>query len=335
MHARDGRTAERPRWPDSCSSVSGDPGAVHGTRRRSRWRADRLPSDCGRKALSSSRLSARLGGAAGLHSDSRAIALASGDRGATRGAATIAAMGMGSPLFRAATACVVVAALWACGGDDAESSSTSSASSAGGGPYGKCLPYCGPAPSSFRCASGPSCDCGRIYCKDPRPFVDTGGPCVLPPDGGNPCDDFNFCSRPGCGAEGICAPVYVFGIEHPEKAPLCGCDDVTYYGPAIASKHRMSIRHEGACEAGIECGDGLQCPSGTSCSREVNGPDECASAAPLARGTCWQLPDTWCSTDDVFTHDHPNVRTCGESTCIRTCDAIRKGKPWYADAGCP
>ncbi len=139
------------------------------------------------------------------------------------------------------------------------------------------------------------------------------------------CEALLYCDQAGCGASGVCAqkPVVPLNV----KAPVCGCDGVTYWNADIAAYMGASVKMMGDCPPGLllACSAANPCPMGRKCSIPV--PDLATCANPPA-GSCWGLPNP-CPLGGV------QSRSCTVSTCEGECALIASGNPYWADPTCP
>ncbi|MBK8256575.1 MAG: hypothetical protein IPK82_28380 [Polyangiaceae bacterium] len=158
----------------------------------------------------------------------------------------------------------------------------------------------------------------------------TGGGTVCTWAPTDPCEPGFYCKADNCGM-GQCAPMG--SIENGEKAPVCGCDGVTYWNDSIAKSHGMSIKTGGECgpSAAKQCGGfgGLPCPDAVYCNYALKDAVEC-NIADLG-GTCWAMPKV-CEGGVGF---GPNTRQCGAELCKAECELIKADMPWYVDNTCP
>jgi hypothetical protein len=141
------------------------------------------------------------------------------------------------------------------------------------------------------------------------------------------CPDGEYCDAPDC-KTGTCAPL---GVEDGDAAPVCGCDDVTYWNGNTAASHGMAVAASGECVTGTPCGGSgnVQCAAGQSCNIALDGPAACG---PDASGTCWGMP-TDCPIGIGF---GANRSTCdGDPWCTESCAIIKSGEPWFSDDTCP
>jgi hypothetical protein len=119
--------------------------------------------------------------------------------------------------------------------------------------------------------------------------------------------------------------------EEATRAPVCGCDGVTYWNATVAASHGMPLQATGVCQPEKTCGGiaNLKCPMGASCNRHVA--DALACGASDSAGTCWAAPAA-CTTMVGF---GPQTRACGSPSCAGECDLIKTEQPWYDDNTCP
>ena len=97
-----------------------------------------------------------------------------------------------------------------------------------------------------------------------------------------------YCDAPTC-QQGTCAPLG--GVETGDKAPVCGCDGVTYWNASVAKKQGQSVATNAACAPGKTCGGfgGIKCPKTASCAYQGSDSSSCNIAD--GSGTCWAMPD--------------------------------------------
>jgi hypothetical protein len=141
------------------------------------------------------------------------------------------------------------------------------------------------------------------------------------------CEAGAFCDRPGCSARGACRvrpTVATFTF-----APVCGCDDVTYWSSEHAASVGRSVRSKGDCRAigrSLRCGTVVACPSGAICVRERDTASACMTTID---GACWSIPARAACDASAM-----EFAPCGESACMRRCDAVRSGKPFSPSPSC-
>jgi hypothetical protein len=146
---------------------------------------------------------------------------------------------------------------------------------------------------------------------------------------GNTCAPGSYCDAPGCG-DGTCAPLGV--TEDQMRAPICGCDGVTYWNSSVAAKHGMPSQATGVCQPEKTCGGfaNLMCPTpGASCNYHIG--DKSVCGASDLGGTCWMVPAV-CMPQLGF---GPLTRACGSLSCTDECNLIKLQQPWYDDNTCP
>jgi hypothetical protein len=138
-----------------------------------------------------------------------------------------------------------------------------------------------------------------------------------------------FCDKPGCGAgPGTCAlkPISQLGLSQ-ASAPVCGCDNVTYWNADYAAFHGISVASQGACPGAtaVFCDENTPCPGTMKCNRLVGDPSQCAPRAP---GACWSMPVS-CPLGGI------SARACSNLTCQSVCDLVQSQNPWLNDPTCP
>jgi len=180
--------------------------------------------------------------------------------------------------------------------------------------------------------------------------ADAEGGTTLPPTpctwsaNANTCGPGQYCStkpnQNGC-AMGVCAPIPA--METNTKAPVCGCDGITYWNESVAAKHGMSIRRAvGECPIGVGPtpgpGSAVQCDTpimgpcrpGASCNHRVANKGQCQNDITRPN-TCWQLP-----AQCPLSLPAPQLtsRACESLTCTDECNLIKLQTKWYEDS-CP
>lgn len=143
----------------------------------------------------------------------------------------------------------------------------------------------------------------------------------------NACGPDGYCDAPGCGA-GVCR--LRSKTETGTRAPVCGCDSVTYWNPSVAASHAMAVASSGPCATPRSCGGfaGTNCPSGAQCNYRQADKSGCGIAD--AGGTCWAIPAT-CPMIVIGSQSRP----CNSNTCTDECNQIKNGTPWFLDTTCP
>lgn len=141
------------------------------------------------------------------------------------------------------------------------------------------------------------------------------------------CPEGEYCDAPDC-QTGTCTPL---GVEAGDMAPVCGCDEVTYWNGNTAASHGMAVAAAGKCVTGTPCGgaNDAPCAAGQSCNIALDSPAACGADAS---GQCWGMP-TECPITIGF---GANLSACdGDPWCGGACGAIKSGEPWFTDDTCP
>jgi hypothetical protein len=156
----------------------------------------------------------------------------------------------------------------------------------------------------------------------PRPT-----PCI----NANDCPADSYCSMASCSdAAGVCKVAQIDCI--PPEAPVCGCDNITYFNDCLRQAAGIRSFTPGQCEDNVaaRCGGPLNgaCPDPSQrCARleRIHGP-----CPHDLLGTCWVLPSL-CPPPGTVLWD-----TCDEGPqCVDTCTAIRSGVAYERAAQCP
>jgi len=142
------------------------------------------------------------------------------------------------------------------------------------------------------------------------------------------CPTTHFCSKACGSATGSCIP------RPPSSTlydPVCGCDGITYWNPAIAVAKGASTNHAGPCgpDEAMKCGTGVSCDSGARCVLIVTTDGDCSSSSKTGR--CWRIPSS--PTCPGSAGSTPGARACGGGGCDTLCNAVKSGETLY-DFGC-
>jgi hypothetical protein len=154
------------------------------------------------------------------------------------------------------------------------------------------------------------------------PFVGgLGAPCHY----GDDCGPDLYCDAAACGA-GTCAKRPAPASASTDPAPVCGCDESTYWNADVAHLHGVPVGGAGACPGPLAtpCGPNTPCPSGQLCNRPVADAAGCAGAIT---GECWSVPAQCPLTG-------PMGRACSNGQCATQCALMQSQNPWYADPAC-
>jgi hypothetical protein len=135
-----------------------------------------------------------------------------------------------------------------------------------------------------------------------------------------------YCKATNC-QQGTCQPI---PAEAGNKAPVCGCDGLTYWNSLSAGAHGMSLAKAGQCATGATCTSTAQCAAGQGCNIQVTSASDCAT--PNLTGQCWVLPAT-----PPVTVTSAGVSSCDNKAvlCSVAYVAIQHGAPYYTDPTCP
>ena len=161
--------------------------------------------------------------------------------------------------------------------------------------------------------SGSTVDAGP-----PKPCVSSDG-----------CAATEFCKRATCtAASGVCA---TRPTETATEAPVCGCDNVTYWNETVAAHDGVNVQ-AGSAEcpktSAAKCdGNNLQCANNRSCSLALPSSQQCSVNVGTV-GTCWALP-TSCAGVAA------KASVCGSGKCVSRCEAIRNEDHYFTNNNCP
>lgn len=192
-----------------------------------------------------------------------------------------------------------------------------------------CAP-CETSPPGPNCTGTGRCGCAPYTCTDAGSDpVDAGSDagvdlsCTWSPTA-NPCAAGMYCKTDNKCGKGTCVPIPA--AEANNRAPVCGCDGVTYWNASVAAKHGMSLLKNNGCgNDSIECGGlaGPNCPNGAVCNYRVGGEQACKITD--VTGLCWMPPAT-CPTISLT---NKGV-ACSGGGCDDDCKLIKSGAPWYS-----
>jgi hypothetical protein len=143
----------------------------------------------------------------------------------------------------------------------------------------------------------------------------------------DPCGPGLYCDAPTC-QQGTCVPSG--GVETGDRAPVCGCNDVTYWNASVAKKQGQPVASSAACAPAKTCGGfaNLKCPGAATCAHQLVDSSQCNIAD--GSGTCWAMPVV-CPPIVIGA----NTRACGAGKCAAECDLIKSSTPYYVDSTCP
>lgn len=143
----------------------------------------------------------------------------------------------------------------------------------------------------------------------------------------DPCGPGMYCDAPTC-QQGTCVPSG--GVETGDRAPVCGCDNITYWNVSVAKSQGKAVASSAACAPGKTCGGfaNLKCPGAASCSYQLADSALC-NAADLG-GSCWAMPAV-CPPIGAGA----KTRACGAGKCGDECNLIKSSTSCYADSTCP
>lgn len=155
------------------------------------------------------------------------------------------------------------------------------------------------------------------------------------------CPPSRVCAKETCASErGICEPEPLFCEATP--APVCGCDNVTYWNDCVRRSAGVAASTRGECRAGAaECDTARDCGvDGAVCARLLpTGPIDMCPPGP---GTCWVLPEEQCDPGDSrrWVECVPPGAPLPPfpPPCVDTCRALQSGRPHIAarrDIPCP
>ena len=142
------------------------------------------------------------------------------------------------------------------------------------------------------------------------------------------CAATEYCKRTTCTAgSGVCT---TRPAETATEAPVCGCDNVTYWNESVAAHDGVNLQ-AGLAEcpktSAVKCdGNSIPCANNRSCSFPLNGSAQCNVGVGI--GTCWALP-TSCA--GVAAKDS----VCGSGKCVSRCEAIRNEDRYFTNSNCP
>jgi hypothetical protein len=138
------------------------------------------------------------------------------------------------------------------------------------------------------------------------------------------------CVKNDCAAEwGECEPEPLFCEATP--APVCGCDNVTYWNDCVRRSAGVPASFPGECRAeAVACNDANDCGvEDAACSRLRSRGD--IDMCPPGPGICWVLPKEHCDPGDSrrWVECVPPGAPLPPfpPPCIDTCTALMSGRP--------
>lgn len=194
-----------------------------------------------------------------------------------------------------------------------------------------CAP-CESPPPNADCTGTGRCGCAPYTCPDAGNGPVDGGDdatvddsCVWSPTA-NPCPAGKYCKAEGNGCgKGKCEAIPA--TEANNRAPVCGCDGITYWNVSVAAKRGMSVgKDNGACgqQERVVCGGiaGPNCPSNAKCNYRVGNQEDCKAKDDT--GVCWMTPQT-CPAASVINRGV----ACTGGACQNECELINAQASWH------
>ena len=143
------------------------------------------------------------------------------------------------------------------------------------------------------------------------------------------CDRAWLCQKQACSdAAGVCLPRPV--SDDPVRAPVCGCDHITYFNDTLRQQYGISASTNGECRSGARtCINSDDCGPDGSCSHRLPNFNACSMPGT---GQCWITPN-----DCASTSDKPRFLPCPPPggmpggpppMCLTTCQALQSGYPY-------
>lgn len=220
---------------------------------------------------------------------------------------------------------LALAAVWGCGGGEtaaATSGSGGAATTTTGSTGGAAATASGTGGDGSATSSGQG---GSAVSSSASSSGTGSAPCTWAAV--NPCGPGMYCDAPTC-QQGTCVPTGK--VETGDKAPVCGCNDVTYWNTSVAKKNGQAVATSAACAPGKTCGGfgGLQCPGAAACAYQLFDSSGCNIADNA--GTCWEMPAV-CPPVVIGS----KTRACGAGKCDDECNLIKKSTSYYTDSTCP
>ncbi len=118
-------------------------------------------------------------------------------------------------------------------------------------------------------------------------------------------------------------------------APVCGCDDVSYWNDSIAAGYGANIKAgSGACpnQTARKCSAVLGCPGQAKCNYDQGAELGCNGIN--LQGICWGILKPCPEVNKGGSR--PCTSTGGANDCKGFCDAIEDQKPFYTQGtNCP
>src|SRR5207302_11214102 len=103
--------------------------------------------------------------------------------------------------------------------------------------------------------------------------------------GGTSCGANQYCTVTACGKSGVCT---TRPTPTNTQAPVCGCDNITYWNETLAAASGVNVATNAPCgDAGVKCSSSVKCATNASCNINVG---LIASCGLGATGQCWVMP---------------------------------------------
>jgi hypothetical protein len=119
----------------------------------------------------------------------------------------------------------------------------------------------------------------------------------------NACPQGEYCSVDSSCHAGTCKPIPLAASAY---APVCGCDEVTYWNETVAAQYLTGVKAAGLCDRPRFCNADQPCPLGQSCALAASQRTACTR---VMQGSCVGLPDTCPATPQGVACD-PNAPLC-------------------------
>jgi hypothetical protein len=146
------------------------------------------------------------------------------------------------------------------------------------------------------------------------------------------CPSGWVCEKPGCSAQSGQCVDGSFVFCPPLGAPVCGCDNVTYWNDCVRRRYGARKAADGECGMVISCRSGADCGvEGAVCAHLLWPRQPCDGRDDP--GKCWVLPEPEnCEGPSMMRYGAcppppPTPGAPGLFPCVDLCTAIRSEKP--------